>query len=439
MIKKLVKLLFPLSVQQKLREVISEYRNWNDQRLIRKAPERSIRVLDRLKKKDSYKVVFFMMVASSWKYDTVYKLMQSSNIFKPIVVVVPILSFGNEIQEKELSESDELCKRNGYEYLFTWNQENNTWIDIKRTIQPDIVFFNNPYSYSKPEYQIKYFLDCVTCYVPYSIRQERIFDIKFNKLLHNIVTRNYYESPLHFELAKKYARNKGENVVVTGFPAIDTIRFANPVNNAWKSQITRKKRIIWSPHWTIPDFQKTTLDWSSFLMYFEFMFELADEYKDKVQISFKPHPLLKHTLIKNEMWGKKRTVDYYNKWKELENGQLDESDYVSLFASSDALIHDCGSFMIEYLALNKPVLYLLNNTDIQNRFNDFGIEAFKCHYKAQNAAEIRNFIESIVLQSNDPLLSERKDFCENVLLFKESTASERIINDLKASLQISSK
>lgn len=439
-IKEIIKFLLPLSVRRKLRRIIFEFHNGNDQRLIKEAPLRSAKVLDRLKNKDDYKVVFFMMLASSWKYDSVYKLMRSSHFFKPIVVVIPVLSYGDEIRLKELKDAETLCKRNGYEYVLTWDQENGTWVNIKQTIQPDIVFFTTPYHHSHSNYYINNFLDCLTCYVPYSIRQEgNIFDIKFNTLFQNLVTRNYYESPIHIEFAKKYARNKGENVVVTGFPAIDTIRFTSPVNNAWKIQSVNKKRIVWAPHWTIPDFQKTTLDWSSFLMYYELMFVLAEEYRDKIQFAFKPHPLLKHTLINNELWGEKRTTTYFNKWKELENGQLDESEYANLFASSDALIHDCGSFMIEYLAVNKPVLYLINDTDIENRFNDFGVEAFKSHYKAQSAAEIRNFIENTVLKSNDPLFAERKDFCENVLLFNEPPASEKIINDLRMILQISSK
>lgn len=436
-IKKTIKFILPKSVQKIL---ILKYHNWNDKRLIRKAPVRSLKVFDKLKKKDGYIVVFFMISAPTWKYDSVYKLMENSNIFKPIVVIIPIRTYGEDMLLKELRDTEDLCQHNGYKYLVPWDQKRNTWKNIKSILKPDIVFFSSPYGHSHPNYQIKRFLECVTCYVPYSIRQEsNIFDIKFNTLFQNIVTRNYYESSIHKDLARKYARNKGENVVVTGFPAIDTIRCANPVNDAWKIQSTNKKKLIWAPHWTIPAFEESALNWSSFLMYFEVMVELADEYKNKIQFSFKPHPMLKHTLVKNELWGEKRTTTYYNKWNEMENGQLDESDYVDLFASSDALIHDCGSFMIEYLALNKPVLYLINDTDIKNRFNDFGVEAFKCHYKAHSADGIRNFIEDTILQSDDPLISERVDFCKNVLLFNETTASEKIINDLKMSLQISSK
>ena len=53
-----------------------------------------------------------------------------------------------------------------------------------------------------------------------------------------------------------------------------------------------------------------------------------------------------------------------------------ETEYVELFKSSDALIHDCGSFMAEYLVTNKPVLFLeKNNYKIEELDKQDGDEA----------------------------------------------------------------
>ena len=431
--KRLIKRFIPLFLLQQYSNMITKSKKRKELSIINGINEKYDVLLRKKKDKPIYDVIFFMMVASNWKYDSVYRIIDQHPSFKPIVVIYPLLTYGEEVSMKELNAAKRFCEEHHYKFRVPWDQSKKQWIDIKNEVDPDIVFFSNPYLHSLEMYYITNFMDCLTCYVPYSIRQERIFDIKFNTFFQNIVWRNYYESDIQLDLAKEYARNKGNNVVVTGYPIIDIIRKANPINTSWKKQDKVKKRIIWAPHWT---FQETSLDWSSFLIYYDFMLELALEYQSELQFSFKPHPLLKTTLSKDNLWGEDRTDHYYEVWENLPYGQLDETDYVELFASSDALIHDCGSFMIEYLAVNKPVLYLLNKPDISNRFNDFGILAYDCHYKAHSREDIKTFINSVLFKNADPLKSNRELFCEKALQFSNGYAADRIVKDICKNLNI---
>ena len=75
-------------------------------------------------------------------------------------------------------------------------------------------------------------------------------------------------------------------------------------------------------------------------------------------IAFKPHPILKPKLYKHALWGKERTDAYYHCWETMENTQLEMSDYIDLFMTSDAMIFDSVSFMTEYLYTKKPALFL---------------------------------------------------------------------------------
>jgi hypothetical protein len=427
--KKIIKKCLPSNVKHWYGKVLAR----KEAAFIKHVNKKQNQILNTLKDKSNYNVIFFMMVASNWKYDTVYQMMDQHVSMTPTVVIYPLLTYGEELKTKELRNAIQFCEDHHYNYIVPWDESKKQWIDIRKKLDPDIVFFSNPYKHSLDIYYIKNFLDCLTCYVPYSIRQERIFDTKFNTFFQNVVWRNYYESDIQLNLAKKYARNQGANVVVSGYPIIDEIRKASTNNNAWKKQENAKKRIIWAPHWT---FKESSLNWSSFLIYFDFMLILAEEYQHVLQFSFKPHPLLKNTLSANHMWGVERTNQYYQKWNRLPNGQLNETDYVDLFASSDALMHDCGSFMIEYLALNKPVMYLLNSTDISERFNDYGVLAYECHYKAHTENDIRIFIENVVLKNDDPLQPKREDFCDSVLQFKDGYAADRIVSDILHNLNI---
>jgi hypothetical protein len=185
--------------------------------------------------------------------------------------------------------------------------------------------------------------------------------------------------------------------VVTGFPGTD-IFLDNKYKpeNAWKETGENLKKIIWAPHHTIDD-DKSFLSFSAFLIYADYMLELAAKYKSAVQWAFKPHPILKPKLYEHPQWGKKRTDAYYNRWNEIANGQLEEGSYHDLFLTSDAMIHDSGSFLIEYLYLNKPVCRTDRDDSITDRLNKFGVMAYNMHYHARSEKEIEEFLVNVVI------------------------------------------
>lgn len=71
-------------------------------------------------------------------------------------------------------------------------------------------------------------------------------------------------------------------------------------------------------------------------------------------------------------YGEKRKTDrYYSEWESLSNAQLETGKYVDLFMTSDAMIHDCGSFTIEYHYTLKPVMYLVKGEEHTKMMNAF--------------------------------------------------------------------
>jgi hypothetical protein len=123
--------------------------------------------------------------------------------------------------------------------------------------------------------------------------------------------RYFVETKVHQRLAQIYARNKGTNVVVSGYPGMDILlRKDYQPKDVWKIKNKKIKRIIWSPHHIIPQFG-STLDYSTFLKYSEFMFELAKKYQEQIQIAFKPHPILRSKLSLDEVWGKEKTNEIF--------------------------------------------------------------------------------------------------------------------------------
>jgi CDP-glycerol glycerophosphotransferase (TagB/SpsB family) len=238
----------------------------------------------------------------------------------------------------------------------------------------------------------------------------------------------FYETDLHKGLAKRYSKNKGSNVEVTGYPGTDSLVYGKREGNgAWKKTGSNLKRIIWAPHWSVVPRGNGRPSASNFLEISGFMLELAEQYKNEIQIAFKPHPYLKSTLYNYEGWGKENTEAYYSKWDGLKNGQLETGNYTELFNGSDAMIHDSISFIAEYLYCGKPSLFLKSDPEVNRRFNDFGNLALDHHYHGSDKEDIVQFIEKTVLKGADTLKSSRDDFYNHVLIQKGGkTASQNI-------------
>ena len=250
--------------------------------------------------------------------------------------------------------------------------------------------------------------------------------MQFNQDFHNLLFRGFYETKIHKKIAKKYSKTRARNIRITGYPGLDNL-LLNKIQNQdpWKNTKNVLKKIIWAPHHTIDD--KSLLCYSNFLSYHDDFIVLSEKYRNEIQIAFKPHPLLKPKLYEHSEWGKIKTDCYYEKWQNLENGQLALEDYIDLFLTSDGMIHDSGSFLVEYLSTSKPALFVMRDTDIRDRFNDFGKLAFENHYHANNFNDIEEFITNVVLENNDILYKQRKIFIKTHLSQNtDKTASEKI-------------
>ncbi|WP_281234678.1 CDP-glycerol glycerophosphotransferase family protein [Flavobacterium gelatinilyticum] len=404
----------------------------NDWYQIKKAPENHQKALQLVRKKEKVKVAFFLIHESVWKYDVLFDLMLQHPRFEPQIFVCPAVNFGPENMLFEMNKTFEAFKKKGYNVIKTYDEAAGSYVDIHKTFAPDIVFFTNPYEGLQDyRYYIKEFSKTLTCYVPYAIMTVN-YDFIYNLNFHNLVWKIFAETPIHNEIALQKRKNKGKNNVLTGYPGFDQLLLNKKQHNSsvWKNANPDLKRIIWAPHHAISDWNKV----ANFLEYYDFFLELADTYSDKIQIAFKPHHLLRIKL-EQEYWGKEKTDAYYTKWMNLSNGQCENGEYTTLFSTSDALIHDCGSFMAEYLVTGKPALFMVRDESVMEHWNAFGEQAVAVHYQSRTKEQVIDFIENVVLNGSDQMMKERTDFVENMLLPKNKlTASENILDYLESQI-----
>lgn len=383
-----------------------------------------------IKNKAKIKVAFFLIHDSIWKYEGLYKLMEKDERFDPVVVVCPYMVYGTETMHNEMNQAYNSFLSKGYHVVKTYNETSNEWMDVKKEIHPDIIFFTNPHKLTKDEYYITHYSKYLTCYAPYNFGNSHLYQMMHNQLFHSYLWLLFAETNFHKDLSTKYAQNKGVNVVVTGFPGTDTFLNQRYVPSyTWKQKDKRIKKIIWAPHHTI-DNDKSFLSYSSFLIYADFMISLARKYEGKIQIAFKPHPILRNKLYDHPEWGKEKTDDYYSQWKKMKNGQLVVGDYVDLFMTSDAMIHDSGSFLIEYLYTGKPVLHMNKDETLTERMNDFGVLAFNMHYHAKNEDDIMAFVRNVLKNVDEKKLQRDAFLTSDLLPPHNKNASENIYNEL---------
>ena len=431
-IKELVKKVFPQlrclyrCLQKGKFKIVKRY-------LIYTAPTKQLKKIQSLKDKRIIRCVIMVHAANTFR-DSVYQSLVKSGRFEVYLVACPDCGHGVENMVRWINATYEYLKGKGYpNVIMGYDVNRNEIYEIKRNLEPDVVFFSSPYrSYIGEINYITKMRDCLCIYIPYYYNNTVEYKMAYDELLHNIVWRYYVETNWHKEMSKKYSSNNARNVVVTGYPGVDKFYDKQyiPSDDNWRIKDKKHKRIIWAPHQTINP--KKEMYYSAFLLIAEDMIELAEKYKDYIQIAFKPHPLLFNTLSKE--WGKERTETYYEKWRSMENTSIVDGEYVDLFLTSDAIIHDSASFITEYLMLNKPALRTCNGRDLKTQFNEFSLACLNCYYMAYNGNDIETFIKNVI-DGRDPMLEKRTTFIKDHLLPpNDRLSSENIVNDILDSI-----
>lgn len=384
-------------------------------------------------KKDPINVVFFAIFDSVWKYDELYRLMEGDERFNPTILVCPVVDYSRENMLMNMKRCYDLFKKRGYNVIRAYDEDTDQYVDVRKEFSPDIIFYTNPYGgLIDSRYYISAFKDILTVYVSYNFPNAKDVDFNYGQLLHNLVWRRYVETSGELVVANSYFKNINHNARFTGYPGIDRFIMSDSIfKDDWKIKDRNVKRIIWSPHHTITPY--VAVFYSTFLEYCDFMFEMAQKYKDSIQIAFKPHPILKNRL--ELMWGEKKTKEYYDKWASLPNGMLNDGAYEDLFMTSDAIMHDCGSFIGEYLYTKNPALFLSNGIPFNEQYNDLAQSCLENYYVGKNKEDIENFIVNVI-DGKDPLKQKREEFYRTVLLPPNGKlASENIIDDLVKELR----
>lgn len=382
------------------------------------------RTLARLRRTGRAKVVFVASSLPMWLYEGIYeKMLSEPERFEPHIVMIPFITNSPEEREAERERLLEHFRTRGIAAEDA---------SAMAAIDPDIVFF--PQCYRKIYGEGFEFTDWkrkLTCYSPYGVSFLKD-NWQYDSRNQNWLWKFFVQSPAHRDTACRLMITKGSNVVAVGEPHAE--EYEKEGKDVWKPQENPCKRVIWAPHHSFNP--KGRLRRTAFLWAAEAMRELAVEYAGRIQFAFKPHPRLYFEMLENPLWSEEKAKEYFDFWKNASNTQLEEGGFIDLFKTSDALIHNCNSFIAEYIYTQKPALFLANgSSDIKGEMNDFGKAALDSHYFAATKEEIRKFLDETVLGGKDPQAGMRKDVLETYLKpVGVGNFAENVVEEIKRSI-----
>lgn len=384
--------------------------------------------------KEPLNVVFMVLYSAVWKYDSVYKLMEKDPRFKPLILVCPVADYGKEHMVENFRPTVEMFKKKGYNVMSAYDETTDAFVNIE-DLKPDLLMYAFQWSsHVDPRYNVYTLQKYLKCYVNYSFKNNP-FEWSIASREQGIMWMYFSECEDNKKLAQSFNQREFQNIHVVGYPIYDEVQETEAVGKDWKIKDNSLKRIIWAPHHSIEGSDKA-IKLSTFLLFADDMLEFKNTYKDKVQFAFKPHPQLKPALYKHKDWGKERTDAYYKEWEEGENSSFVAGEYIDLFKSSDGMIHDSHSFTVEYLYVDKPVMFM-TNYDRESQCNAVGKRAFAAHYHGTSREDIQSFIEDVVICGKDTMSEKRHQFYQEILVPPNGkSVAENIINEITTALEI---
>jgi hypothetical protein len=373
------------------------------------------------------RVGFYVIYGSAFPAWPLVELMLRSNKakFEIVIIASPDIMRGeiNMLEQLNLviyhfSENENIVVRSAYDLSTGEYKDCSDDLDVACVINP---YENMTADVCRAEYL--YTKGVPTFFVHYTYSVSK-FDL-------DLYCQNHFKYFWRVYLSSTLTRdevvlNGGciDNLQVVGYPKLDAIDYKN------NSEIKRPKKIIIAPHHT---FGYKHVNIGAFEKFSLAYLELPKKYPH-VNFVFRPHPLWKINLKEALGWTDEEINSFLTELMANQNVSYStQFNYAQLFNESDALIHDCGSFVAEYMHTSKPCCFMMNDVGVYRNFNSIGKMCLDAHYQAMTVDDVFNFIDAVVLEGVDEMVADRDKMAKTYLLINQQPSSELIIDDILSS------
>lgn len=306
--------------------------------------------------------------------------------------------------------------------------DGNKWFDLKNE-KPDYIFIQRPYDNYLPDvYQI----NCLKkyskiCYIPYAFEIMDLRSVTMPDFFVKKVSMMFCSQTEEYNYCKKIINSADDNFkrkcFDLGYPSLFNIVMKKNKYNSAFNNIDKKNsfNVIWTPRWTMDD----KLCKSSFFDYKDLIINYLKD-REKINFVFRPHPLTFKNFVAEKIMTQKQVDNYLSNFKNSNMCYDYSSDYYDTFNESDVLVTDYSSIIIEYLLLDKPIIYCSK----KGKVNSFLNKVLKCCYCVNNWSELKKTLE-LIQSGNDYLKKERNKFLNVFLKKYEEDVSLKILDEIE--------
>ena len=377
--------------------------------------------LNCIRKKQVKKIVFLLKDSAEWSCEELYKRFNETSGYEVCVAVAPFFAGSQQAVSKMYLDTVQYFRERKIDTVEMYDIQKNRYKSWEEIGMPDIVFHLNPHykAFAESSNICNFPLSILNVYIPYGIMIYGNVRQQYNQLSHMLYWKIFCETPLHKEMASKYADIGDINVVCSGYVKMDTFfdTCLQEKRKIWKisprADEKKIKKIIYAPHWSIKD---AVTGFGNFDKIYKSLYEYVKKNETSTSWVFRPHPMLRVGAVQQGIFkSEEEYEEYLEMWRQLPNAQVIENGmYTDIFESSDAMILDSISFLGEYIYMHKPMLFLTRD---RNTFNDFGKELVRVLYKTDggNLEGIKNFVEKNVIGNEDPMKERREEFFEKYM------------------------
>ncbi len=355
------------------------------------------------------KVAFLVSSLASWKVEETARIMHEDMRFDVTIYLCPLVRGKmSEVRDAEIEKLRRHFADLTFRVCDLSKLDESTAAARFDSDRNEVHFFTNPHKLTWRALHERLFLKGLSVYVPYSYEVAEYAGnyAQYDQKFHNAMWRIFVPHQTSVDLYRQFRTIGDRNVFVTGYSCCEPLWSER---GASKAPNTSLKTIVWAPHWILNE----DLQWATVYELGTDMMAIAEEFKDRIQWVVRPHPLLRQHLAAHADWGPEKTDAFYAFWETAPFARVEIGDYVPTFLLSHAMIHDSGSFLAEYLFLDRPVMYLRTAATSGEGLNTFGQKARDACSIGGSRAEIRHFLEDIVA-GRDSMSERRAEFisCE---------------------------
>lgn len=420
--KKIIKQLIPSCIFKLLK---NNYDILKNRIIINKTRQHYKIVEKRIKNRGNRPIRYacYVMYASDFGESEIFTIMINDKDFQPTIVIVPDIARGKEHMIRTYQETKAfLLNKFGPQYILDgYDIKSDTYFDYSEKF--DIIASNCPYNEMLHAYHKLSYLntkDVLTVHTVYGYFISKYGEKNlFPKLEISCLWRIFLDTPYTLKSYKNKSLCHGKNAITLGYPKMDSLA-------KYKEKERDRKAIIIAPHHTV---NVPSLPLSNFLAYYNLILELPTLFPN-VDFIFRPHPLLFTHLVNKGYWTENEVTEYLKQIEEKGIFYSHGGDYFKLFCNSDAIIHDCGSYITEWLFTGKPCCFVAKDDSIFNFFTKLGKESIKYYKIAYSREQIIDFIQSVVDNTNFEYYKNTKEIKEKIMV-NYPNVSQKIVDYLR--------